>query len=192
MPPVRRQSLVAGVVLTAALVTLVALPGAVGSQTPSTARLLTAEAFQAVRLPASNDGSPQAIRLLDAGYESAGHLDETASLIEPGNYSPPAKRSRVSQPVPKSITVAPPEPPYKRVVRGLASWYGFGTTAMRLPRGTHVKICGARSCVTTVVRDYGPARYLSARVVDMTPWDFVRVTGKRLGAGLALVKVYIY
>ena len=196
MPPVRRQSLVASVVLTAALVTLVALPGAVGSQTPSTARLLTAEAFQAVRLPATDDGSLQAIRPLDVGYESAGHLDETASLIEPGDYSPPAKRSRVSQPVPKPVTVSPPKPrieqTYKQTMSGLASWYSHGTTAMRLPRGTHVRICGARSCVTTVVRDWGPAPYLSARVVDMTPWDFVRVTGKRLGAGLALVKVYIY
>ena len=81
---VRRQSLVAGVVLTAALVTLVALPGAAGSQTPTPARPLTAEAFQMVRLPASDGSSPAANRQLDAGYESAGHLDDTAPLIEPG------------------------------------------------------------------------------------------------------------
>ena len=41
--PVRRQSLVASVVLTAAFATLVALPGVAGSQTPSTVRPLTAE-----------------------------------------------------------------------------------------------------------------------------------------------------
>ena len=222
--PVRRQSLVAGVVLTAALVTLVALPGAAGSQTPSSVRPLTAEAFQAVRLPATNGGSPQAIRPLDAGHESAGHLDDNAPLIEPGDYTPPTERSTVLIPVPKILNVtspkpkhvatpkpialpkpiaapkpsaprtrpAAPKPTYRRVMVGLASWYDNGTTAMRLPRGTHIRICGARSCVTTVVRDWGPAAYLSARVVDMTPGDFVRVTGKSLGAGLAPVKVYIY
>ena len=78
------------------------------------------------------------------------------------------------------------------MVTGLASWYNHGTTAMRLPRGTHVRICGARGCVYTVVRDWGPARYLGNRVVDMTPSDFIRVTGKGLGAGLARVTVYIY
>jgi len=96
----------------------------------------------------------------------------------------------VKRVVPK--TVSAPKTAYRRVLTGLASWYDNGTTAMRLPRGTHIRICGARSCVTTVVRDWGPAAYLSKRVVDMTPGDFVRVTGKGLGAGLAPVTVYIY
>jgi hypothetical protein len=217
---VRRQSLVAGVVLTAAFVTLVALPGAAGSQTPSTVRPLTADAFQKVRLPASDDGSPAAVGPIDAGYESAGHLDDTAPLIEQGDDAPPIGRSTVVVPIPELqlLTDATPEPAatptprppvpvrsapttqtatirvpgYRKVMAGLASWYDNGTTAMRLPHGTRIRICGARSCVTTVVRDWGPARYLSNRVVDMTPGDFVRVTGKSLGAGLAPVKVYIY
>jgi hypothetical protein len=220
--PVRRQSLVAGAVLTAALVTLVALPGVAGSETPSSARSYSADAFQSVRLPAADDASPVAIRRFDAGYESAGHLDDTTPLIEVGQYAPPTKRSTVELPVPRLITEAPrapkvvlapkpaavkpaptvrhpapkpaaaPAATYRRVLTGLASWYDNGTTAMRYPRGTHIKICGARSCVTTVVRDWGPAAYLSARIVDMTPGDFVRVTGKSLGAGLAPVTVYIY
>lgn len=226
MPPVRRQSLVASVVLTASLVTLVALPGAAGSETPSTARPLTADAFQQVRLPASNDGSPDAIRLLDAGYESAGRLDDTAPLIEPGDYAPPTGRASALLPAPVLRAVAAPgarstarpapaarpttrkpKPApaprttrsttrptsgYRRVVSGLASWYDNGTTAMRLPYGTHIRICGAKTCVSRIVRDWGPARYLSNRVVDMTPADFVRVTGRSLGAGLAPVRVYIY
>jgi hypothetical protein len=223
---VRRQSLVAGVVLTAALVTLVALPGAAGSQTPSTVRPITAAAFQKVRLPASDDGSPQAVRPLDAGNESAGHLDDTAPLIERGDYAPPADRPTVVVPAsvlrtlveptptprptatptprptatptaraaakPVSKTTSAPSAGYKRVLTGLASWYDNGTTAMRLPHGTHVRICGAKGCVSRVVRDWGPARYLSDRVVDMTPGDFVAVTGRSLGAGLAKVTVYIY
>lgn len=174
-----------------------------------------------------------ALRQFDAGYESAGRLDETTPLIEPGEYAPPTERSTVALPAPARLTVTPPgpksvvvrkpvvkpkpaaaprtvaapkpavkrvvpktvtapKPTYRRVLTGLASWYDNGTTAMRLPRGTHIRICGARSCVTTVVRDWGPASYLSKRVVDMTPGDFVRVTGKSLGAGLAPVTVYIY
>jgi hypothetical protein len=217
VPLVRRQSLVASVVLTSALVTLVALPGVAGSQTPSFVRPLTAEALQRVRLPASADGSPTAIRPVEAGYDSAGHLDDTAPLIEPGAYHPPTQRPAALQPTPNLRRVAPPKPkpvvkpravPPKPTVKprvtpgptpkarqvlvGLASWYDNGTTAMRLPRGTRIRICGARMCISTVVRDWGPARYLSDRVVDMTPQDFVRVTGKSLGAGLAPVKVYIY
>ena len=225
-------------VLTAALVTLVALPGVAGSQTPSTVRPLTAEAFQKVRLPASDGGWPLAIHQLDAGDESAGHLDDTGPLIERGQYAPPTRRPAVLLPAsvlqalnggavhgaggsvttasverrgtaakrkavsngparlttakPSTTTVPRPTTGYKRVLSGLASWYDNGTTAMRLPRGTRIRICGARTCVSRIVRDWGPARYLSNRVVDMTPGDFVLVTGRHLGAGLAPVKVYIY
>jgi len=272
------------VVLTAALVTLVALPGVAGSQTPSPARPITAEAFQVVRLPASDDGSQQADRPLEVGYESAGHLDATAPLIDRGDNAPPGERPVVAQPAPErevafdeaavaeraaaveaaearataAVLVAekaaaakaaaakvatakaaaaeaaaaraaaaraataraaavraaaraaavraaaaraaaarrtvshPPSSGYRRVVSGTASWYDNGTTAMRLPRGTRIKICGARTCINTVVRDWGPAAYLGNRVVDMTPGDFTRVTGRRLSAGLAPVRVYIY
>ena len=131
---------------------------------------------------------------MDAGYESAGHLDDTAPLVDPGDGLLPIHRAAVVQPAPRLRTVVVPPPPRKvRVVlTGLASWYANGTTAMRLPFGTHIRICGARGCVTTVVRDWGPARYLSERVVDMTPGDFVRVTGRNLSAGLAKVTVYVY
>lgn len=207
---VRRQSLVASVALTAALVTLVALPGAAGSQTLSSVRPLTAEAFQPVRLPASNDGSPQVIRPIDAAYESAGHVDVTATLIEPGTSNAPAGRSTVKLPAPRLVTLLPPRAKaapkprvipltsaprknsYRRSITGLASWYSNGTTAARLPYGTHVTICGARGCISRVVRDWGPARYLGKRIVDMTPGDFMRVTGRTLRAGLAKVTVYIH
>jgi len=220
LPPVRRQSLVAGVVLTAAFVTLVALPGAAGSQTPSSMRPVTAVAFQKVRLSASEGGSLQAVGPLDAGDESAGHLNDSAPLIETGQYAPPADKATVLLPAPvlEELTASVPEPTatpaarppttttprpaiktvtrpatgYKRVMTGLGSWYDNGTTAMRLPNGTHIRICGAKACISRIVRDWGPARYLTKRVVDMTPEDFVRVSGRHLGAGLVPVTVYIY
>src|SRR4051812_31774451 len=108
VPPVRRQSLVAGVVLTAAFVTLVALPGVAGSETPSAVRPVSAEAFQKVRPPASADGSPLAARPPDIGYESAGHIDDTAALIEPGETMPPTERSVAPLPTPLLMALSAP------------------------------------------------------------------------------------
>jgi hypothetical protein len=200
------------VVLTAAFVTLVALPGVAGSQTPSIVRPLTAAAFQTVRLPASAGGSPEAIRPLYVGYESA-ELRDLAPLIETGAVLPTTERSAVVPRLPSVVSVIVPPPTaatktattkhsttqpttpktaWRSVLSGLASWYDNGTTAMRLPYGTQIKICGAKGCVSRMVRDWGPARYLSNRVVDMIPEDFVRITGRSLSAGLAPVTVYVY
>jgi hypothetical protein len=114
--------------------------------------------------------------------------------VDPGSGALPVHRPAVVQPVAqlRTVVVPKPLPKAREVLHGLASWYANGTTAMRLPYGTEVRICGAGGCVSTVVRDWGPARYLSDRVVDMTPRDFVRVTGRPLGAGLAKVTVYVY
>jgi hypothetical protein len=219
---VRRQSLVASAVLTAALA-LVALPGVSGSQIPSSERLLTADAFQSIRLPASAGGSPLAIHWFDVGSQTTVQLVTAAGPIEPGPSDAPTPGKRVTQPNPLALLVQLERPArnvqkpvaratpavkapaaanavlirtqrsnYRRVMTGLASWYDNGTTAMRMPRGTRVKICGTARCVTRTITDWGPARYLSKRVVDLTPADFKRVTGKHLGAGLAKVTVYIY
>jgi hypothetical protein len=229
---VRRQSLVASAVLTAALA-LVALPGVAGSQIRSPERPLTAEAFQSVRLPASAGGSPVAVHPLDVWSSTTGSPAPTAAPIEPGIFDAPASRLPVTQPLPLALLVQLEKPSpknisrpavvakaaakahkmtakatakakkvavktkskaskYRRILTGLASWYDNGTTAMRMPRGTRVKICGEAGCVTRTIRDWGPARYLWQRIVDLTPGDFRRVTGKRLGAGLAKVTVYIY
>jgi hypothetical protein len=231
---VRRQSLVASAVLTAALA-LVALPGVAGSQIRSPERPLTAEAFQSVRLPASAGGSPVVVHPLDVWSSTTGSPAQTAAPIEPGIFDAPASRLPVTQPLPLALLVQLEKPAaknvsrpaivakvaakahktiatatarakakkaavktkskaskYRRILTGLASWYDNGTTAMRMPRGTRVKICGDAGCVTRTIRDWGPARYLWQRIVDLTPGDFRRVTGKRLGAGLAKVTVYIY
>ena len=41
---------------------------------------------------------------------------------------------------------------------GRATFYDNGTTAMRLPRGTVVVICGNGGCIERVVNDYGPQK----------------------------------
>ena len=178
---------------------------------------------------------PIVVAPLDATDESASHLDQIATLIEPGSYAAPTERELVRQPVPAvsvvpkadpavaktkaaavmataAVTIArvapkatPRATPAKQkkpvasapgkptaVFHGLASWYDNGTTAMRLPRGTHIKVCGPAGCVTRTVSDWGPAKWLGNRVIDLTPADFRRITGKSLGAGLAKVTVYVY
>ena len=189
---VRRKGLVAGAVLTAALA-LGALPSVAGSRTPTSIRPLPAEAFQVVRLEASADRSSHpTIGPLDPARASAGRLDPATVLIEPGSNGVPAGRPRVSQPAAVAIAVRKPLPRPKAILHGLASWYVNGTTAMRLPPGTHVRICGRGGCVSRVVDDWGPASYLRTRIVDLMPGDFVRVTGRWLGKGLAPVTVFVY
>ena len=122
---------------------------------------------------------------------------------KPKPVVPPAAKAAAKPVASKPVTVKPvtvkpaaPKPAapnsYKSVQTGLATWYSAGMTAMRLPYGTHVRICGAAGCVNRVVTDWGPARWLPSRIVDLTPGDFVRVSGRALGAGIAKVTVYIY
>jgi hypothetical protein len=221
---VRRQGLVAGAVLTAALA-LGALPGVAGSSVPSPVHPVEAVAFQAIQLPASDDRPKLSAGQFDPALESAGHLETSDALIEPGQYKAPDARPTVSLPALRAVRVDPPKPKpvappaakaaakpvtvkpvtvkpvtvkpaaptsYKSVQTGLATWYSAGMTAMRLPYGTHVRICGAAGCVDRVVTDWGPAKWLPSRIVDLTPGDFVRVSGRALGAGIAKVTVYIY
>ena len=227
MPSVRRKSLVAGAVLTAALA-LGALPEAVGSSSPTPLNPIPAGAFQSVHLSVLSEGPIVTVNPPDPMAESASHLEPAAILIEPGSMQSGLTRPTVTQTqsaaVAVRITVSKPavavavasrpsvKPVVKRVVKatipvkkpaasprvgrqvlhGLASWYDNGTTAMRLPRGTHIRICGEHGCVNRVVTDWGPARWLPSRIVDLMPSDFVAVTGLQLGAGLANVTVYIY
>jgi hypothetical protein len=65
-------------------------------------------------------------------------------------------------------------PRYK--LSGVATFYGNGTTAMRLPRGTTVIICGAGGCSSgwsaTTARPPG-----SNRIVDLYTPDFFAICG---------------
>ena len=44
----------------------------------------------------------------------------------------------------------------RRKLSGEATFYDNGTTAMRLPGGTLVRICGPGGCIVRTVTDYGP------------------------------------
>jgi hypothetical protein len=174
-------------VLTAALA-LVALPGLAGSRVPSPIEPVPAGAFQSISVPANGSRSI-AIGPLDAAFDSAATLEKGAPVLEPGSVVDPAATARrtVDQPAPKGGTIRKPA---RYTLTGFATFYDNGTTAMRLPRGTHVVICGNGGCIDRVVTDYGPQK--KTRVVDMYRPDFFRICGCGWFAGTTKVTVYVY
>lgn len=186
----RPRPLVASVALTAALA-LVALPGLVGSRTPAPWPSAEAAAFQSVRVRAS-DRTAVPIGPLDPARDSAAKLEADAPLVEPGQGGREAGSDRpdVEQP-PGALGVAVKPPRY--VLRGFASFYDNGTTAMRLPRGTFVRICGAGGCVERIVSDYGPAAgFRPVRIADLYRPDFFAICGCGSWSGTTYVTVGVY
>jgi hypothetical protein len=187
----RPRPLVASVALTAALA-LVALPGLVGSRTPTPWPSAEAAAFQAVLVRAT-DRTALPIGRLDPAYESATALADDSILTEPADgthQSVLPDRPNVAQP-PGALGVAIKPPRY--TLSGFASFYDNGTTAMRLPRGTIVRICGAGGCIERVVNDYGPAAsFRPVRIVDLYRPDFFAICGCGSWSGTTYVTVGVY
>ena len=170
-----------------AALALVALPGLAGSRTPSTDRTVEAAAFHdaAIAAPAAAPDSIQP----DPALRSAGYLDDTATLIDPGLAlapEPPTKPG-LRQP---AIAAGSVLRPAKQVLTGEATFYDHGTTAMRLPRGTRIVVCGAGGCLERVVSDYGPQK--PSRIIDLYRPDFFTVCGCPSWSGVTKVTVYVY
>ncbi len=188
---VRPKMIMAGVVLTTALA-LVAAPGFAGSRTPAPYEPVPAAAFQALKTTA-NAGSTDSIGGFDHAYDSAGRLGEDAVFAEPGTPAaasvdiPVLKRdSKQPQPAPAKV--------YKKsrfTLTGQATFYNNGTTAMRLPRGTIIRVCGAGGCIERVVNDYGPVAGTN-RIIDLYKPDFFKICGCGSWSGVTNVKVYVY
>jgi hypothetical protein len=142
-------------------------------------------------LPETGGPSRSTIEIggLDAAFAAAGLVDVDAAFIEPGKAprSGPTKRVSVNQPDPTSGSVRKPE---KYTITGTATFYSAGYTAMRLPRGTIVIICGAAGCVERVINDYGPQS--TSRVVDLYKPDFFAICGCPSWSGTTQVTVYVY
>jgi hypothetical protein len=185
---VRPRNLVAGTALTAALA-LVALPGLVDSRTTSHDRPLEATAFQQV-LNASQGGSSLTIDPLDVALRSANALTTDSRLVEAGRGG----KVTVSKPkfsVP-GVTAGYDIKPPRYTLKGVATFYDNGTTAMRLPRGTIIRICGPTGrCIDRVVTDYGPIAG-TARIVDLYRPDFFAICACPSWAGTMKVTVGVY
>jgi hypothetical protein len=175
-------------VLIAALA-LVALPGLAGSRAPSAVEPVPAGAFQPLPVPANDARSAPLIEGLDGGAHSNGILAPESVFIEPGTVpdTGPDGRSAVNQPDPKGTSSRKPA---KYSLHGEATFYDAGYTAMRLPRGTTVIICGKGGCITRVVNDYGPQK--PSRIVDLYRPDFFKICGCGSWSGVTDVTVYVY
>jgi 3D (Asp-Asp-Asp) domain-containing protein len=175
-------------VLTAALA-LVALPGLAGSRAPSPIEPVPAGAFQQLTVPADESRQTASIGSPDAAHASEGSVDGESPIVEPGTLRDPgpAARAAGTQPGtrPSIIRKAP-----RYTLTGFATFYDHGTTAMRLPRGTVVVICGDGGCIERVVSDYGPQK--KSRVVDLYRPDFFNICGCQWFAGTTTVTVYVY
>jgi hypothetical protein len=175
-------------VLTAALA-LGALPGLAGSHEPSPDRPIDAAAFRQVILASTLDRSGATIAALDPARLSAGTLDGSSKFSEGADKRVTFRaRAKVALPL---LTPAWAWKPPLYTVSGTASFYDNGTTAMRLPRGTVIVVCGAAGCLERVVNDYGPADW-TGRVIDMFRPDFFAVCGCDAWSGLTEVTIKVY
>jgi hypothetical protein len=181
--------MVAGAALTAALA-LGALPGIAGSAGPTPASVVDPAAFQSVQVPAFAT-AVSTVEALDSAYAAAGRIDGATTFTEPGRAAPApiVVRPKVSLPaVPSGSALKPPR--YK--LSGYATFYGNGTTAMRLPQGTTIIVCGAGGCVERVVSDYGPVASDRNRIIDLYTPDFFDICGCPSWSGTSWVTVSVY
>lgn len=167
-----------------AAVALAGLPPPAGSTTPSVPRGLQAATLTSVLVPAiapapaatgADEAAPVDIEL-DAAYVEAGRAPKV-----------PARRPRVDQPGTDAGSAWKP-PRYS--LSGQATFYDNGTTAMRLPRGTTVRICGPGGCILRTVTDYGPQS--PDRIVDLYRPDFFQICGCPSWSGIVRVTVAVY
>ena len=184
----RPAQLVAGAALTAALA-MVALPGIAGSRSPSSVHPVDPAAFQPLQVPANAIERPMAIGPLDPSFASAGRVDTSTEFVEPG-AEPERVFERPTVRVP-SVQAGTAQKPPRYKLTGVATFYGNGTTAMRLPRGTTIVVCGNGGCIERVVNDYGPTAGTD-RIIDLYTPDFFEICGCPSWSGETKVTVSVY
>ncbi|HET9346339.1 MAG TPA: hypothetical protein VFO05_11635 [Candidatus Limnocylindrales bacterium] len=184
----RPTRLVASAALTAALA-LVALPGLAGSRSPSPESVVDPAAFQPISIPANAAVRPLPVAPLDASGASAARVDAATTFVIPGS-EPERVVGRPTVRQPASAAGSAQKPP-RYTLRGVATFYHHGTTAMRLPRGTTVIICGDGGCIERVISDYGPIAGTN-RIVDLYTPDFFDICGCPSWSGTTWVTVSVY
>jgi len=182
-------------VLIAALA-LVTLPGLAGSRVPSPVEPVPVSAFQPLSVQAVSSPSVLSMGPLDMAFASDGAMTTADVFLEPGRAPKhgPTQRHSADQPEPGAGSVnkppkVKPKPP-RYTLTGAATFYDAGTTAMRLPRGTKVVICGRGGCIQRTVTDYGPTR--KDRIVDLYRPDFFAICGCASWSGSTTVTVSVY
>jgi len=186
----RPSQTVARAALTAALA-LAALPGLVGSREPTQDRPVDAALFEQVTSASTPDGQRPGSFALDAAGRSDGVLDATQPFAEVGTDGLGSVADRAA-PRLQAASESWSWQPARSTLTGAASFYDFGTTAMRdVPRGTTIVICGNGGCIQRVVNDYGPAKR-TGRIIDMYRPDFFAICGCPSFSGTTTVTVRVY
>jgi hypothetical protein len=185
----RPSRTVARAALTAVLA-LGALPGLVGSHSASQPRTIDAAAFGQVNLATTGDRQSLGQITPDAAGRSDGALDPSGSIAESALLGPAVPDARV-QPNLQDAGASWSWKKPRYTMSGYASFYDHGTTAMRIPRGTTVVICGAGGCIERVVTDYGPSK-AGGRIVDMYRPDFFKICGCGWWSGTTEVTIRVY
>jgi len=183
----RPSRTVAGAAL--AVLALSVLPRLAGSREPDRDRPIAAVAFGQVDLAPARDRQADRDPGLDATGRSAGALRPGTALSE--SWGGPRVLGTPAEP---GIAAAQPSWAWKpptSVIEGEASFYDNGTTAMRLPRGTVVVICGAGGCIQRTINDYGPSAK-GGRVIDLYRPDFFAICGCPSWSGTTQVTIRIY
>jgi hypothetical protein len=174
-----------------AILALGALPGLVGSHEPSQDRPLDAALFGQLDLATARDWQTIGPILPDLAGQSSGALEaqDLFAELDTGAPQPPDDRA---QPKLKVVAAAWSWKPPKYTLSGIASFYDYGTTAMRdVPRGTTIVICGAAGCIERIVNDYGPSA-AGGRLIDMYRPDFFAICGCGWWSGTTQVTVRVY
>lgn len=184
----RPSQTVARAALTAALA-LAALPGLVGSHQPTPNRPVDAALFEHVTLANTPPGAAAGSFVLDETGLSDGTLSAGEPFAEAGPDAVAAVPDRAPQL--QAASESWDWKPARSTITGFASFYDNGTTAMRLPRGTVVVICGAGGCIERVINDYGPSKK-GGRIIDMYRPDFFRICGCGWWSGTTTVTVRVY
>jgi len=183
----RRRSVVALAALIAAFA-LVGLPDPAGSHTISATQGLQSASFTSVTIPAPAPAL-RAWGVSDDPSAAAPEPSTDETYVETGDApAAPAGRPVVGQPTARAGSAWRPP---RSTMTGFASFYDNGTTAMRLPRGTVIRICGAGGCIERTVTDYGP-RAGTGRIIDMDRPDFFEICGCGSWSGTTKVTVSIY
>ena len=168
-----------------------ALPGLVGSHEPAPTRSVDAALFEHVTLATPPGQQGLGSMRLDAAGRSAGPLAASDAFVDAGAGGFDVLETRA---LPTAVAAASEWDwqPARATLRGAASFYDFGTTAMRdVPRGTTVVICGNGGCIQRVVNDYGPAKR-TGRIIDMYRPDFFAICGCASFSGTTTVTVRVY
>jgi hypothetical protein len=162
----------------------------VGSREPSPGTPIDAAAFRQVILATIGNRPFEAAAVPDAALGSAAGIGPDTAFVELGQ-SEASVAARVIAKVPSVPSAWSWKPP-RFSLTGWASFYDYGTTAMRdVPRGTTIVICGAAGCIQRIVNDYGPSK-AGGRLIDMYRPDFFKICGCGWWSGTTWVTVKVY